>query len=71
MRFYKRLVQCGVSSAELWNNMGLCCYYAAQYDMALTCFERALSFGDDITKADIWYNIGHIAIGIGDLGFAY
>jgi tetratricopeptide repeat protein 8 len=29
LRFYKRLVQCGVNSPELWNNMGLCCYYAS------------------------------------------
>lgn len=26
---------------------------------------------DDTNTADIWYNIGHIAIGIGDLGLAY
>ena len=26
---------------------------------------------DDTNVADIWYNIGHIAIGIGDLGLAY
>jgi len=51
--------------------MGLCCFYAAQYDMALSCFERALSFGDDTTLADVWYNIGHVGIGIGDLGLAY
>ncbi len=32
----------GVVNAELWNNLGLCCFYASQYDMTLTCFERAL-----------------------------
>jgi len=26
---------------------------------------------DDITAADVWYNIGHVAIGIGDLNLAY
>ena len=71
LRFYKRLVQCGINSPELWNNMGLCCYYASQYDMALGCFDRALVSGDDEMKAEIWYNVGHIGIGIGDLGLAY
>ena len=71
LRFYKRLLQCGINTAEIWNNLGLCCFYAAQYDMALSCFERALPLGDDVTQADIWYNIGHVGIGIGDLGLAY
>ena len=39
--------------------------------MALSCFERALPLGDDPTQADVWYNIGHVGIGIGDLGLAY
>jgi len=26
---------------------------------------------DDEATADLWYNIGHIGIGIGDLGLAY
>jgi tetratricopeptide repeat protein 8 len=51
--------------------MGLCCYYSAQYDMALSCFERALASGTDETKAEVWYNVGHVGIGIGDLGLAY
>lgn len=71
LRFYRRLIQCGVNNSELWNNLGLCCFYASQYDMALSCFERALSMSDDTNVSDIWYNIGHIAIGIGDLGLAY
>ena len=71
LRFYKRLVQLGVNNAELWNNMGLCCYYAGQYDMALSCFERGLDLTDDTNVADMWYNISHVAIGIGDLSLAY
>lgn len=51
--------------------MGLCCFYASQYDMALGCFDRALTMSDDIASADIWYNIGHVGIGIGDLELAY
>jgi len=71
LRFYRRLLQNGVSNAELWNNMGLCCFYAGQYDLTLSCFERALMLADDNNMADVWYNIGQVAIGVGDLGLAY
>ena len=40
--------------------------------MALSCFDRALGIADsDETRSEVWYNIGHIGIGIGDLGLAY
>ena len=52
----------GVYNAELFNNLGLCCFYAQQYDMTLTCFERALSLADDQTLPDVWFNIGHVAL---------
>lgn len=71
LRFYRRLVQLGVNNAELWNNLGLCSYYSGQYDMTISCFERALDLADDTSLADIWYNISHVAIGIGDLSLAY
>ena len=50
--------------------MGLCCFYAGQYDLTLSCFERALMLADDDNMADVWYNIGQVAIGVGDLGGA-
>ena len=68
LRYYRRLVQAGLNTSELWNNLGLCCFQASQYDMSLTCFERALRLANDTAVADVWYNIGHVAIGIGDLG---
>ncbi|KOO34701.1 trp protein for ciliary function [Chrysochromulina tobinii] len=71
LRFYRRMLQMGVSTPELWNNLGLCCFYASQYDMALSCLDRALSMASDDAMADVWYNIGQVAIGIGDLGLAY
>ena len=72
LRFYRRLLQMGVSNAELYNNLGLCCFYAQQYDMSLTCMERALAFADEEeTKAEIWYNVGHIALAMGDTSLAY
>ena len=54
LRFYRRLLQMGVNNAELFNNLGLCCFYAQQYDMTLACMERALSLATDDTEADVW-----------------
>eukprot|EP00357_Protocruzia_adherens_P005949 CAMPEP_0114976674 /NCGR_PEP_ID=MMETSP0216-20121206/2806_1 /TAXON_ID=223996 /ORGANISM="Protocruzia adherens, Strain Boccale" /LENGTH=501 /DNA_ID=CAMNT_0002337633 /DNA_START=38 /DNA_END=1543 /DNA_ORIENTATION=- len=71
LRFYRRLIQIGLNSTELWNNLGLCCFHAAQYDLCLECFDRALELADDTNIADVWYNIGQVGVGIGDLGFAY
>eukprot|EP00771_Trimastix_marina_P003213 gnl/Trimastix_PCT/4429.p1 GENE.gnl/Trimastix_PCT/4429~~gnl/Trimastix_PCT/4429.p1 ORF type:complete len:504 (-),score=119.31 gnl/Trimastix_PCT/4429:118-1629(-) len=71
IRFFRRLLQMGLGTPELWNNLALCCFYSGQYDMALSCFERALSIAEDDTMADIWYNLGHFAIAISDLGLAF
>ncbi|XP_077123704.1 tetratricopeptide repeat protein 8 isoform X2 [Ranitomeya variabilis] len=72
LRFYRRLLQMGVYNCELFNNLGLCCFYAQQYDMILTSFERALSLAEnDEDVAEVWYNLGHVAVGIGDLTLAY
>jgi hypothetical protein len=30
LRFYRRLLQMGAVSPELWNNLGLSCFYASQ-----------------------------------------
>jgi hypothetical protein len=45
----------GVNNTEVWNNIGLCCFYSSQYDMALGCFERALGMSGDDDMADVWY----------------
>lgn len=53
----------GVYNCQLYNNLGLCCFYAQQYDMTLSSFERALALvGNDEEQADVWYNIGHVAV---------
>uniref|UniRef100_A0A7S0V2E5 Uncharacterized protein n=1 Tax=Polytomella parva TaxID=51329 RepID=A0A7S0V2E5_9CHLO len=70
LRYYRRLLQMGVTSCELWNNLGLCCFYSGQYDMCLGCFERTLQLAADDALPDIWFNIGQVAIGIGDLNLA-
>jgi len=71
LKFFRRLLQMGVYNTEIFNNIGLCCFYAQQYDMALSCFERALALSTDDNMADIWYNISHVAVGIGDMRLAY
>ncbi|KAI8484739.1 PREDICTED: tetratricopeptide repeat protein 8-like [Branchiostoma belcheri] len=71
LRFFRRLLQMGVYNSELFCNIGLCCFYAQQYDMTLNCFERAIALASDENMADIWYNIGHVALGIGDIALAY
>ena len=53
----------GVNNIEIWNNLALCCFYASQFDMALGCFDRALASTGSEEIADVWYNIGHVAIG--------
>lgn len=53
----------GVYNCQLYNNLGLCCFYAQQYDMTLSSFERALALvANDEEQADVWYNIGHVAV---------
>ena len=56
-------MRAGVSNTEVWNNLGLCCFYASQYDMALSCFDHAFVKAQNDEVADVWYNIGHLAIG--------
>lgn len=71
LRFYRRLLQMNVNNTEVWNNMGLCCFYASQYDIALGCFEKALALATDDNMADVWYNVGQIGIGLGDVNLAF
>eukprot|EP00033_Pygsuia_biforma_P002189 GCRY01002427.1.p1 GENE.GCRY01002427.1~~GCRY01002427.1.p1 ORF type:complete len:500 (-),score=107.09 GCRY01002427.1:101-1600(-) len=71
LRYYRRLLQMGIYSAEVWMNLGVCCFHSQQYDIALHCLARSLSLAEDENIGDIWYNIGLIGIGIGDLGLAY
>ncbi|KAM8783010.1 tetratricopeptide repeat protein 8 isoform 3-T3 [Rhynchonycteris naso] len=72
LRFYRRLLQMGVYSCRLFNNLGLCCFYAQQYDLTLASFERALSLAENEEEAaDVWYNLGHVAVGIGDVSLAH
>jgi len=72
LRLYRRLLQMGVADPEVWNNVGLSCYFSMHYDMSLGCFGRALeqASGDSSALSSIWYNIGCVALSIGDLSLA-
>ena len=41
--------QMGLLNVELYNNLGLSCFYAQQYDMTLACMERALEMANEET----------------------
>eukprot|EP00762_Andalucia_godoyi_P002004 ANDGO_02624.mRNA.1 Tetratricopeptide repeat protein 8 len=75
IRMYQRLLLMGVCAPELWNNLGLSCFYGSQYDIAISCLERALQVAaekdDPSAESDTWYNVGVVAVGIGDLTLAY
>lgn len=58
----RRLLQMGLYNAELFNNLGLCSFYAQQFDVVTACFENALRLALDENAADVWYNISHVAI---------
>ena len=71
LKYYKRLIEMGVYNAEIWNNIGLSAFYSSQYDLCFTCMLNALALSDKSNVADVWYNLGHIACGLGDTGMAY
>lgn len=52
----------GLINAEILNNIGLCCFYSQQFDVALTCFKRAIALAEGEDLANVWYNLSHIAI---------
>ena len=71
LRFYKRLIQLGIGTPEIWCNLGLCTFFNGQYDLFWGCFERAISVcNDDVTRAEIWFNISHVFIHLGELFLA-
>ncbi|CAG4971366.1 unnamed protein product [Parnassius apollo] len=67
MRYYRRLLATTPPGSEIYNNLGLCCFYCSQWDLILPCFRQALFFSaDPPSKADIWFNLGHVALSTGD-----
>ncbi len=63
LKFYRRLLQMGVTTSSIFTNIALCCFHAQQYDMIVACFLKALACATaDDERADIWYNIGEMAL---------
>ncbi|KAI6190634.1 hypothetical protein M3Y97_00140000 [Aphelenchoides bicaudatus] len=65
--FYRRLMQMGVNSPELYLNIGLCCFYSQQLDLALGCIEQAHAISNEDVTSDLWYNTAHVFFGTGDI----
>ncbi len=75
IRHYRRLLLAAGGGArapaELWANLGLSTFFAGQLDLALPCLDRALGAADgDAALADVWYNVGCVAVGCGDAPLA-
>lgn len=63
LKFYRRLLQMGVATAAVFNNIALCCFHAQQYDLIVACFLKALAVATtNEDRAEIWYNIGEMAL---------
>ncbi|CAF1280866.1 unnamed protein product [Adineta steineri] len=71
LKFYRRLLQMGVTTSSIFTNIALCCFHAQQYDMIVTCFLKALQGATtDEERSEIWYNIGEMALYTTDIHFA-
>ncbi|KAL3079588.1 hypothetical protein niasHS_005573 [Heterodera schachtii] len=70
LKFYRRILQMGVNSAELYTNLAMCCFYCQQFDLACGCLQQAHSVADQQVQADLWYNTAHFAMARGDLKMA-
>ncbi|KAL0220896.1 hypothetical protein RCL1_000750 [Eukaryota sp. TZLM3-RCL] len=72
LRLYKRILFMGVTCPEIWVNIGLCAFFSSQYDIAVNCILRALTPDcSDELASDVWYNVSHIALGVGDVRLAH
>jgi len=69
LKLYQRMIELGYDSAEVWNNLALCCFSIGKHDVFYSCYERALRLAEDDTDtlSDIWYNIGSMYIVMGDV----
>ena len=63
LKFYRRLLQMGVVTASIFTNIALCCFHAQQYDLVFASFFKAFPYAtSDDERAEIWYNIGEMAL---------
>ena len=63
LKFYRRLLQMGVTTASIFTNIALCCFHAQQYDLIVASFFKAFVYTtSDEERGEIWYNIGEMAL---------
>ncbi|KAL3081174.1 hypothetical protein niasHT_032489 [Heterodera trifolii] len=53
LKFYRRILQMGVNSAELYTNLAMCCFYCQQFDLACGCLQQAHSVADQQARGDL------------------
>ncbi|KFD64961.1 hypothetical protein M514_11552 [Trichuris suis] len=70
LRFFRRILQMGMVTTEVYLNIGLCCFNAQQFDIAVDCLHEAIRNATDEQSGDVWYNIGYVALATGDLQWA-
>ena len=70
LQFFQRILEFHGSCPELLNNLGLAAFYSGQADIALSAFDEALQSATDTLRAEIWYNVSHVAIYMGDFELA-
>ncbi len=70
LRLYSRLIHMDAGSSPVWCNIGLCCHHIGQSDLALQAFQRSLLRASSADLPDVWYNISHVALSLGEMGLA-
>ncbi|XP_026867437.2 tetratricopeptide repeat protein 8 isoform X3 [Electrophorus electricus] len=72
--YYKDVLKQDNTHVEAIACIGSNHFYTDQPEIALRFFRRLLQMAlisSDEEQADVWYNLGHVAVGIGDLTLAY
>ena len=52
----------GIGTAELYNNLGLCCFFAQQYDMTLTCFQVSTPYPTSLPPLIPPYHLTNLSL---------
>ncbi len=66
LRFYRRLLQMGIATSELWNNIGLCCFHASQvWPMRAGCVRGFVS-----VCCGVWAISQHVLLSLFLFGMA-
>eukprot|EP00632_Arachnochrysis_sp_CCMP2950_P009802 CAMPEP_0185720068 /NCGR_PEP_ID=MMETSP1164-20130828/49930_1 /TAXON_ID=1104430 /ORGANISM="Chrysoreinhardia sp, Strain CCMP2950" /LENGTH=394 /DNA_ID=CAMNT_0028387731 /DNA_START=309 /DNA_END=1493 /DNA_ORIENTATION=+ len=67
-RYYRRLLQMGSLDFPAWNNLGISCLYASQFEISFASLGNAIKRNGK--GVGVWYTIGLIGFAVGDIDFA-